>query len=424
MGGKNATWQEALEFLQENSGCVFVHGKAGTGKSTLLTQYRLNTTKNCITVAPTGVAALHVGGETIHSCFGFAPSVSVPRARKEANFSQKKKLFKELHTLIIDEISMVRADLLDCIDVFLRAVRKDERPFGGVQVLMFGDLYQLPPIIKFDEMEAFKKLYASEYFFDAQVIKRLREFNLLHRVELEHVFRQKDADFLELLHAIREKSIEQYHFEMLHERVFSMTDRDTLILTGRNDNAKTINEQRLNELGTKAVRFPSKTTGKFDDKNAPTETDLVLKVGARVMFVANDTQNGLYVNGTLGSVKDIIDRRVMVQTDDGKTIEVMPHTWTMYETVFDEEKNALDQKQRGTFVQLPLKLAYAVTIHKSQGKTFDKLHIDLGSGAFANGQTYVALSRATSLQGITLARPLRPRDVMVDDRVRVFLESV
>jgi MinD superfamily P-loop ATPase len=433
---QNSQWKKALDLLEHGTGHLFITGKAGTGKSTLLQHFRLHTKIPLVVLAPTGVAAVNVGGETIHSFFKFAPNVTKKEARSDAYFCEERALYKKLEMIIIDEISMVRSDLLDCVDTFLRVVRDDNSDFGGVRMVFFGDLYQLPPVVTSREYETFRTLYQSEWFFDSTVMKAILESDAENfaMIELDTIYRQSDPEFIKLLGHIRMKTAGAEHIAKLNSRVkpnalekevplieiVRVKDpKPPITLTGRRDTAAEINQRHLATLRTKEHLYDGKHTGSFPDGHLPTAQQLALKAGARVMFVANDPE-GRFVNGTLGTVKKLFSDYVTVAIDDGATETIEPHTWELTHTVLSP-KQELEKEKLGDFTQLPLMLAWAVTIHKSQGKTFDHVVINLESGAFAHGQVYVALSRATTFEGITLTHPLTQNDVKMNWRVNQFL---
>lgn len=431
-------FEDILNKLEHDSGHLFITGKAGTGKSTLLQHFRLHTKIPLVVLAPTGVAAVHIGGETIHSFFHFAPNITKKEARSDAFFAEDKALYQKLEMIIIDEISMVRADLLDCVDTFLRIIRDDDRSFGGVRMVFFGDLYQLPPVVTSREYMTFRTLYPSEWFFDSQVIQAIltSETEHVELIELTTIYRQKDPEFITLLAAVRQKTATDMQLAALNRRVTLATksesvpllkivktteDAPPITLTGRRDTAAEINQAHLATLSGKEHIYDGTHSGTFPDGHLPTINQLILKVGARVMFVANDPE-GRYVNGTLGTVKKLKKNSVFVRIDDGGLEEIEPHTWELTHTVLSE-KQELEKEKLGEFTQLPLMLAWAVTIHKSQGKTFDRVVINLERGAFAHGQVYVALSRATTLNGITLTHPITHTDIKMNWRVQQFLTA-
>lgn len=410
----------AIDLMENTHRSVFLTGKAGTGKSTLLSYFMKHTKKNVVVLAPTGVAALNVQGETIHSFFGFMPNMSVDKAKKKGAKATKNELYTLLTTIIIDEVSMVRADLMDCVDQFLKAARKNKEPFGGVQMIFIGDLYQLPPIAMTHEKDFFEEFYQSPWFFHSKAVTDERFF--MDLVELDKIYRQSDDDFIELLNAIRVNTITDRQINAINMRVLTGSSEhdDSIHLTSTNQLAADINDARLAQLKTPACNFTSTIKGNFDMKQYPTDQALTLKVGAQVMFANNDMY-GQWVNGTVGQVTEILSRAVIVKIHGGKEVHVTPHEWKLYRYEYDSSSKSLSQKSAGAFEQIPLKLAWAITIHKSQGKTFDKVVIDLGNGSFASGQTYVALSRCRTFEGIRLKKPIRKSDVRVDRQVHRFL---
>ncbi|MEK9132828.1 MAG: AAA family ATPase [Patescibacteria group bacterium] len=416
----NDQFLQALELMEKTLEHVFITGKAGTGKSTLLSFFIEKTKKQIAVLAPTGVAALNVNGETIHSFFKFLPNTTPEVAAKKGKQQRKSKLYENLKTIIIDEVSMVRADLMDCVDVFLRAARGKKKPFGEVQMILIGDLYQLPPVVTTHERPHFETFYKSPWFFDSQAFKN-KDF-AMEFVELEKIYRQKDADFIELLNAIRTNTVDTSHILAINRRLSAAESKDAINLTSTNDRANEINQFRLSQLKSKLHSFKGFTDGSFDSKHLPTDQLLNLKTGAQVMFANNDAA-GRWVNGTIGHVTKLVDGIIYVKISNGAEVEVSPHTWDLYKYYYDKSSRSLDQKTVGSFTQIPLRLAWAITIHKSQGKTFDKVKIDLGRGSFASGQTYVALSRCRTFMGISLENPIKPSDIRLDWRVQKFLTS-
>ncbi len=404
---------------------LFITGRAGTGKSTLLRLYQRTTHRRVVVLAPTGVAALNVAGQTIHSFFGFPPRLFSPADIKRRRYA---RLYELLDCIIIDEISMVRADLLDNIDYFLRLQRGDDRPFGGVQMVFFGDLYQLPPVVASpEERELFRTQYASPYFFSSYV---LRDGYPMEMVELQQVYRQENRHFLRLLDAIRSASIDEDDLADLNLRHVPDFEPEEFYLTlsARNANVNAINQQNLEANPLPARNYLAEVKGGFKPGIYPTDPALQLKVNAQVMFLRNDPDKA-YVNGTIGRVIELKPETVVVRIDDpekGETdIEVSQHEWEISKYVADPlDSSKISTQSLGSFKQLPLRLAWAVTIHKAQGKTFDRIVIDMGKGAFEHGQTYVALSRCRTLDGIVLRRPLHPRDLMVDPRVVEYYEGM
>jgi ATP-dependent exoDNAse (exonuclease V) alpha subunit len=421
---KNEQFQLALTTMETTNAHLFLTGKAGTGKSTLLSIFREDSRKNIVILAPTGIAALNVRGVTIHSFFQFKPNMTPEDAIAQGYKWKKKGFFKKIDTFVIDEISMVRADLLDCIDGFLRTVLKKDIPFGGKQMIFIGDLYQLAPVVNRHEKNYFKDVYKSPYFFSAKACSD-PAFSM-HFIELEKVYRQSDPLFIEILNAIRNRSVTENHLQHLNTRVQKLTDSDNgaLYLTTTNANAETINAQNLQALNTPLHESIAEFTGTFTPDMAPTDSHLKLGIGAQVMFLNNDP-NGQWVNGTVGQISliNLAGNRVLVQKQDGQQVTVSPHEWTLYTYSYDKAAKTLKQDSEGTFTQYPLKLAWAITIHKSQGKSFDNVIIDLGKGSFATGQTYVALSRCRTLTGMTLTKPLTIKNILLDYRVVRFLTA-
>ena len=524
--------KDVVDTLENSGENLFITGRAGTGKSTLLGYFRSTTKKNVVVVAPTGVAALNVRGQTIHGFFKFKIGVTVQDVKKiTAEIDQK--MYKKIDMLIIDEISMVRADLFDCIDRFLRLNGKNPaEPFGGVQIVVIGDLFQLPPVVGPGEGYIFETKYESPYFFDAPAYKQ----GGFQVIELTHVYRQQDPVFIDILDKIRTGEADMQHVEYINRmcleidgKKVTMTDmqtadavvsdslyvsdegipiddeeRDedgnivvrknmhansqsksvnsnhlkhdaqssennseknkliedlkkqfdasgikglsfgiksttgvsdaipksntledgvkklTVYLVTTNALADKINTEKLEEIKTPSKIYKGALVGRFEQKNAPAPEQLVLKLGAQVMTLKNDP-GGKWVNGDIGTVEKLLDASVRIRFEDGRVEEVVGDTWEMVRYEYDELHDQLESEVVGKYTQIPIKLAWAVTIHKSQGKTFDTAIIDFGKGTFAHGQAYVALSRVRSLQCITLKNPLRAQDVRIDERIRDFL---
>ena len=402
---------------------LYLTGRAGTGKSTLLQAFRTVTGKNLAVVAPTGVAAINVGGVTIHSFFRFPPT---PISTQDIRKMRDRSLYKSLDTLIIDEISMVRADMLDGIDRFLRVNGPSTKlPFGGVRVIMVGDLFQLPPVISTGpEKQFISERYASPYFFSANALGATGAEIL----ELQTVFRQTDANFIRLLNAIRSNTVGSAELEELNERYLPdfepPPDEAWIALTATNRSADHINRRQMQRLRTKEYTYEGEPSGRFErinERNYPAPMGLSLREGAQVMFVRNDPDRR-WVNGTMGVVRSLDEDEIEVEIGGpgGPSEFVEPETWEMYEYVFDADEKRLEAEVAGEYRQYPLRPAYAITIHKSQGKTFERALVDFGRGAFAHGQAYVALSRLVDLKGLVLRRPIRRTDLIVDDHVVRF----
>ncbi|MBI4767508.1 MAG: AAA family ATPase [Deltaproteobacteria bacterium] len=425
----NEQFQQALDLMENTDHHVFITGKAGTGKSTLLNYFRKISRKRLAVLAPTGVAALNVQGQTIHSFCGFRPDIALDKIKKKTPKDQDRpSIYKKLDTIIIDEISMVRADLLDCVEKFLRLNGpRPKKHFGGIQMIFIGDLYQLPPVVTSVEKNIFRLQYESPYFFSSQIFmdpKFKMEF-----VELEKIYRQTEEDFIALLNAIRNRSITDSDIIRLNQNClpeFIPPEEDLyLYLTSTNDQAFRLNQEKLKHLPGKVSTYQGLIEGEFDKSAFPTDKDLELKTGAQVMLLNNDPL-GRWVNGSIGKISKIIHQKgeedvIRVELPGNNIVPVTPYTWKIFRYAFDEEARKIFSEPMGSFTQYPIKLAWAITIHKSQGKTFDRVVIDIGRGTFAHGQVYVALSRCTSLQGIILRQPIQKRHILMDYRVIQFL---
>jgi len=418
-------YQYALDILEKTKQNIFITGRAGTGKSTLLKLFRDTTKKRVVVLAPTGVAALNVKGQTIHSFFGFPGK---PIGPEDIRRRKNRKLYEKLDMLIIDEISMVRADMIDNMDYFLRINRNNNVPFGGVQVVFFGDLFQLPPVVATkEEYQLFNTHFDSPYFFSGKVFDDDR-FEM-ENVELRTTYRQESRHFIRLLDAVRTNQLDYDDLEDLNERHFPEFEAEDyyITLSARNKVADEINKRQLARLQTEAFVYRASVTGEFNPRLFPTELDLGLKLGAQVMFVKNDPQRK-FVNGTIGKVVELNEDEVNVsiQNDDGssKLLKLEKMEWEILKYKNNElDASKIESNVVGTFTQYPVKLAWAITIHKSQGKTFDRIIVDMGKGAFEHGQTYVALSRCRTLEGVILKQKLNPKDIMVDERIVEFYEQ-
>ncbi len=418
----NADFKYALDVLEKTDKCIFITGRAGTGKSTLLQLFRRTTRKKTVVCAPTGIAALNVKGQTIHSLFGFPPRFILAKDIKK---SGRRKWFQKIQVLVIDEISMVRADLLDAIDRSLRINRNNPLPFGGVQMVFIGDLFQLPPIVASEEEKRiFQMAYGSPYFFSSNA---LHDFGL-EMLELRKVYRQENRHFLRLLDAVRVNQADWEDLEDLNVRHLPNFDLQGhyITLSPRNATVDRINVREIANILEPDITFSAKITGQFDPRLYPTQQELKLKVGAQVMFIKNDP-DGQFVNGTIGKIVELDEDLIKIESDESgssKLIEAGRMDWEIIKYKPNQSKpDEIESDVVGTFNQYPLKLAWAVTVHKSQGKTFDKVIIDMGKGAFETGQTYVALSRCRTLEGIILKQKLQPRDIMVDERIVEFYEQ-
>ncbi len=412
-----------------HTGCsIFLTGRAGTGKTTFLRELGKRTAKRMIVAAPTGVAAINAGGVTLHSFFQlpfgpFLPGGDNYDQRRHRFSREKRNIIVNLDLLVIDEISMVRADMLDGVDEVLRRFRRSDQPFGGVQLLMIGDLHQLPPVVKDDEWEVLSRHYETPYFFSSQALARTD----LVTIELQHVYRQSDRRFIDLLNRVRDNRLDEATLAELNSRCrpdFSGREEGYITLCSHNRGAEAINRDRLRELDRPVHRFKAKVEGDFPEYIYPTSSVLELKVGAQVMFVRNDTsEQRLYFNGRIGRVTAIKGKVVRVRCPgDEHDIEVEPVVWENIKYTADQESGEIRQEKIGAFLQYPLKLAWAITIHKSQGLTFDRAIID-AQAAFAHGQVYVALSRCRTFEGMVLKSPITARAVQTDPRVLGFVEQ-
>ncbi len=422
-----------FDLVEHTTRSVFLTGRAGTGKTTFLNELTKKTKKNFAVVAPTGIAAINAGGSTIHSMFGLPLSTFVPTSHdidrnKAINIPQllphlryqsaKLKLLRSLELLIVDEVSMLRADVLDMMDIALRKSRRSPAAFGGVQLLFVGDLYQLPPVVKDTTENVLYEYYRSPYFFDAKAFERLQ----LLTVELNKVYRQTDAAFLNILNAIREKDVDNIDFEKLNSRYQPSFEEDEgyVQLVSHNYMADAINNQKLQSLTSKSFNFPADINGDFRESMYPNGVSLELKVGAQVMFIRNDTSpEKQYFNGRLATISYIDKEKISVQLKDSKErIDIRKELWENKKYVTDKE-GKIKEDVVGSYKQYPIRLAWAVTIHKSQGLTMDKVIIDAGK-SFANGQVYVALSRCRTLEGIVLKSKITTNILFDDNRIHDF----
>ncbi len=430
----NKEWQQALQIIQYTRRSLFLTGKAGTGKSTFLRYVANNTKKKYVILAPTGIAAINAGGQTLHSFFKLPFHPLLPNdsryntrnIRKTLKYSGiTTKLLRELELIIIDEISMVRADIIDFIDKVLRIYCRNMRePFGGKQLLLVGDIFQLEPVVKEEEWRLMQPFYSSAYFFSAKIWQEMQ----LVSVELRKVYRQSDAEFIRILDRIRENLATRSDIQAINSRVGAVSnvslggDSFEITLATRRDTVDYINDEKLSELEGSSSVFRGVINGEFPSSSLPAPMDLEIKPGAQVIFVKNDKEKR-WVNGTIGVVIGIDEEEgiIGVVDEDGNEYDVVREVWENMRYTFDDKEQKIVEEQLGTFVQFPLRLAWAITVHKSQGLTFRKVKIDFsGGGAFTGGQTYVALSRCTSLQGITLEEPIRQTDIFVRPEVVTF----
>ncbi len=416
-----AEFAAAADFVATAAGHLFVTGRAGTGKSTLLKALRDQFSGNMAVVAPTGLAAINVGGQTIHSFFGFPPRLV---QASDIRRSRNGRLMRQLDVLVIDEVSMVRSDLMWGIDQALRINRgRPREAFGGVRLLMFGDLHQLPPIVQEGEIAAhLDDAYGGPFFFSVPTLKEGAGTSLL---ELDQVFRQTDDNLIRVLNAIREGDATRQDLELLNTRVRPIRTlaegEPYVILTPTNAAAKRINAAYLDALPGNTTRFNAGITGDFNENVQPAEAALDLKPGAKIMMLRNDPDRR-WVNGTVARIARLKDKQIWIELG-GREYEIEPVSWEHRRYAYDQAAEKIVETIAGTFKQFPLRLAWALTIHKAQGLTLDKVYVDLGRGTFAHGQTYVALSRCRSLEGLALARALAPSDILFDRAVLAYREA-
>ena len=402
----------AFDYVREGKGHLFVTGRAGTGKSTLLRALRDQLKAELVVLAPTGLAATNVGGQTVHSFFGLPPRLV---RSEDIRRSRNGRVMRKLDLVIIDEVSMVRSDLMWAMDQSLRMNRgRPREPFGGLRLIMFGDLHQLPPVVQEAEVaEHLESQHGGPFFFN---VSSLSEGHGTALIELAQVFRQKDEALVDILNRIREGDAGEDELERLNDRVApirTLSEGDPyVILTPTNAAASRINLAFLQALPGAARAFDATTTGEFNPAAQPTDAKLILKPGAKVILLRNDSDRR-WVNGTIARVSRLDEKQVWVEID-GREHEIEPVAWESRRYAYDQAESRIVETVAGTFKQFPLRLAWALTIHKSQGLTLDKVYIDLGRGTFAHGQAYVALSRCRTLEGLALARPLKPQDIIFD----------
>ena len=408
--------QKLYDQIESSNQHFFITGKAGTGKSVLLRYFKAHTSKRHVVVAPTGVAALNVGGQTIHSLFKLAPAFIRPGSLTRAD-QKTEYLLKNLDAVVIDEISMVRADLMDAIDERLRAARNSSEPFGGVQMIMFGDLYQLPPVVADAELQKyFAHNHGGFYFFNAHAWK----IRLPKVAELSQVFRQTDPEFKAILNTIRNGTVSQAQLDELNARANANAPSErTVTLASTNKSVDEINTSHLAQLPGQGVEYEAIIGGKLEEASFPTEKTLRLKQGAQVMLIKNDKEKR-WVNGTVGTIAELSRDQIVVNVD-GIEFPIQKESWSKIRYYYDQETRKVKEEIVSSFIQFPLRLAWAITIHKSQGQTYGSVVVDMGGGAFAHGQTYVAISRCRSLEGLYLVRPIKLEDIMVDPAVINFM---
>lgn len=444
----NKEFNKAIDYILNTDKTIYLTGKAGTGKTTFLKYLKKVTHKRMVVLAPTGVAAINASGETIHSFFHIRPSVYIPEdplrtADSELNEISMKSIFKHLkyskskvelirnlEAIAIDEVSMVRCDIMDAIDKILRLYRDSTKPFGGVQMILVGDAYQLPPIVKKEEQEILKSSYDGIFFFDSKVMEQIINNNQLIYVELQKVYRQNDSKFIELLDRVRVNDMQDKDFALFDSKInkdkFINENKSHIILTTTNVKVNYINEKRLAALPTQSKVYNAVVTGTFAEKERPTDIALELKVGAQIIFIRNDKENRYY-NGKLGVVKHLGEKFLLIETEtnNGEKIDVTvhPEIWKSVSYKWNKTENVIEEEILGTFMQLPVRLAWAITVHKSQGMSFDRVMADLGN-SFETGQVYVALSRCRSLEGLSLSSKIKPQSIIADPRVIEFSKNM
>lgn len=422
----NREFEDCIKSMEDTSLNLFITGKAGTGKSTLIEYFRNTTKKKTVVLAPTGLAAINVKGQTIHSFFHLPPRFLDPKSPMRRSNS---RIYMDLDVIIIDEISMVRADLFDALDRFLRVNGKDRHlPFGGAQIIVVGDLYQLPPIVAREEMHIFNEFYESPYFFSADAFSTA-EFSV---IGLTHIFRQKDEKYISLLNKIRVGEVGLHDLEPINNRIvthdYEKVRREFITLATTNSVVNGINDSELNKIDEPLFTYEAQITDDFptEDRTLPVELTLNLKKGARVIFVKNDKARR-WVNGTSGIVHSLDRDKILVKLDEEgfHTVVTVPlEEWENIKYEYDNEEQTVVPVVLGTLKQYPLKLAWAITIHKSQGMTFNKANIDFSKSPFTHGQTYVALSRCRTLEGMVVTKKIYPNDVMVDSRIIEFSKRI
>ena len=420
---QNVEQQKAFDLVANTNTCLFITGKAGTGKTTFIKRIQKEINKNFLVLAPTGIAAIAVGGQTMHSFFGFPMQTMGPHTEMSLS-NDKYQILKETDTIIVDEASMVRSDMVDGMDRCLRMVFHTNMPFGGKQVIFVGDLFQLPPVVKEGSADAemLHDLYGAglPFFYKAFVLKRMN----LPKIEFQKVYRQSDEDFLNILNKMRNGEVTNEDLALLNEHVSMDSDSEdySVTLTSFNYMAEKINDEKLNAIEEDEFCYQAEIHDNFKKNDAPVPEFLRLKVGSQVIFCRNYPQAG-YMNGTIGKVSKLDEEHIFVTLENGVEINVSRVDWENLQSKYNRQTHKMESEVVGSFTQFPLKLAWAITIHKSQGMTFDKMHFDLSRGTFQAGQAYVAISRLRSLNGLTLSNPICPHHVTQNQEVRVFANS-
>ena len=418
----NPKFKACLQFIKKKKGHLFITGEAGAGKSTLL-QHIQSENPNFVFLATTGIAAIHIKGQTIHRFFNFPVHVTTDKIIQKEIVPKQKRIYQKLTTLIIDEVSMLRADLLDCIDVFLKKYRKEPlKAFGGVNLIFVGDLYQLPPVVTEEEKEIFVNYYTSPYFFSAKVFNNIK----LNTIELQKNYRQKDNHFIQLLNAIRRNQFTENDLKQLNSRYQKpdLNDDFLLHLTTTNQKAQDINLSQLDKIDNPLITATAEIIGEFKEKDYPTDEHFKFKLNSQIMLLTNEA-SGKWFNGSMGKIIEFkqdeqLQHYLKIQLENQTIISVYPYTWEVYK--FALQKKKIVSEPVGSFTQFPVKLAWAITIHKSQGKTFDQIVIDTDNKVFAHGQIYVGLSRCRELSGIYLQQLIQARDVKVDPAIQYFFK--
>ena len=419
----NVEQQKAFDLVANTNTCLFITGKAGTGKTTFIKRILQEVNKNFLVLAPTGIAAIAVGGQTMHSFFGFPMQAMGPHTEVSLS-NEKYQILKETDTIIVDEASMVRSDMVDGMDRCLRMVFHTNMPFGGKQVIFVGDLFQLPPVVKEGSADAemLHDLYGAglPFFYKAFVLKRMN----LPKIEFQKVYRQSDEEFLNILNKMRNGEVTNEDLALLNKHVSKDSDNEdySVTLTSFNSMAEKINDEKLDAIEEEEFCYQAEIRDDFKKSDAPVPEFLRLKVGAQVIFCRNYPQAG-YMNGTIGKVSKLDEEHIFVTLENGAEINVSKVVWENLQGKYNSLTRKMESEVVGSFTQFPLKLAWAITIHKSQGMTFDKMHFDLSRGTFQAGQAYVAISRMRSLDGLTLSHPIMPHHIMQNPEIRAFANS-